>query len=336
MAIIAVITNTNSGLNRKGEVNHGNLDRIVRYCGFHYQTKSEREIPLAVDEVVKSGVDILALNSGDGGNHRVITELMRTCNGNIPLVAALNGGTINVVGSALGFNGSLPWYYLEARSPPENILERIVHSYAHLERPDIPFVERKLLKVTTEDNEQYGFMFANGLVTNFLAEYYRDLSYGPRRFFEVLVKSMSSVFGRHVSSEAREYYCKITKRQDLSIEMDGETVRFERLLGLAASSMNLGIDIGPISLQAFRGIEGNQGFQMLGGDVSVLRFVANLPNLFTGRPIREEGFFDRRTNRAVLTSDEPYDYTLDGDMYTTAGQTVIEAHDRLKFLEPPC
>ena len=106
MATIAVITNPYAKLNRNGTVDHSTIDSMVNGYGLHLKTGSATDIPLAIEEVRLQGADILALNTGDGGLHKLVTEVIYAYPSaeERPLLAPMVGGTNNIVAAALDFH----------------------------------------------------------------------------------------------------------------------------------------------------------------------------------------------------------------------------------------
>ena len=99
---------------------------------------------------------VLAIDGGDGTLHRTLTAVVRTWKDRpLPIIAVLAGGTMNVVAASLRLG-----------SRPERSLAQLV---AQLRAGHTPAtVQRRCLRV----QDTYGFVFGNGLMANFLEEYY--------------------------------------------------------------------------------------------------------------------------------------------------------------------
>ena len=83
---------------------------------------------------------------------------------------------MNVVASSLGIGGR-----------PEGIVAELAAT-VRAGRP-LPTIERRCLKV----GDTYGFVFGNGLMANFLEEYYSgEDGYGPGRALWLLARTFSS------------------------------------------------------------------------------------------------------------------------------------------------
>jgi hypothetical protein len=79
----------------------------------------------------------------------------------LPIVVPLMGGTINMIGSDAGLRNS------------QLSISRKINDFMDKEKP-LPFTERSLIRVTDEsrENPAYGFTWIDGLLYNFLLEYY--------------------------------------------------------------------------------------------------------------------------------------------------------------------
>ena len=98
----------------------------------------------------------IAIHGGDGTLHKSLTAIIRAFQDRpLPIIAILPGGTMNVVASSLHLDGR-----------PEGIVAELA-ALLHAGRP-VPTVDRRCLKV----GDIYGFVFGNGLMANFLEEYY--------------------------------------------------------------------------------------------------------------------------------------------------------------------
>ena len=104
--------------------------------------------------VEERGVGALALNTGDGGAHKIISQLIEMYGSDAPPILVIPGGTINVLSHSLGHRkwGSFnrPWCLTEL-----------------LERDEVETQSRNLVRVEDSEGAHYGFCFANGVVTDF-------------------------------------------------------------------------------------------------------------------------------------------------------------------------
>ena len=130
---------------------------------------------------------VIAVHGGDGTLHKLVTSLGRAFGERpIPPIAILGGGTMNVVAASLR---------IRERAIP------FVHQLVETARAGATFqtVRRRCLRI----GEYLGFIFGNGLMANFLGEYYGTGKYGPARAAWLLLRACgSAVIGGAVRQEA--------------------------------------------------------------------------------------------------------------------------------------
>jgi diacylglycerol kinase family enzyme len=104
---LGVISNPNSGRNRK---HLGSVDGILKTVpgSRHFITDSASSIPQALAEFAREGVNVVALNGGDGTvAHALEGIILDSPFAQPPLLCALPGGTTNVTVGDVGIKGSL-------------------------------------------------------------------------------------------------------------------------------------------------------------------------------------------------------------------------------------
>ncbi len=157
MSGIGIITNPHSKLNKRNPKRQELLGYIVGTHGRLEITNSLEDLGRVATEFLNRGVEILAINGGDGTISRTLTAFAKAYGDTpLPKVAILRGGTINVLASNLGITGT-----------PEKILYRLTEAFSHQTK----LSTRTLGTLRVENN--VGFLFGNGTVPRFLEEYYK-------------------------------------------------------------------------------------------------------------------------------------------------------------------
>lgn len=103
---LGVLSNPNSGGNRKGlaAVNRA-LQRQAD--ALHREAVTVTDTAAALNEFVRKGVDLVAVNGGDGTIQTVLTALFfRKPYKQIPLLAVLRAGTDSIIARDIGIRGS--------------------------------------------------------------------------------------------------------------------------------------------------------------------------------------------------------------------------------------
>ena len=150
--MLGVIASAHSGRNRRRPERLDRLEEIAATAGARFEAPPTLEaLDATVQAFADDGIETLAVNGGDGTLHRVITAAVAAYGADLPRIAVLPGGTMNIVARSTGWLGR----------PPE-ALQRVIDG--HTQERTV-----SLLKV----DELYGFLWGNGLLARFL-EVYED------------------------------------------------------------------------------------------------------------------------------------------------------------------
>lgn len=106
MRSLGLISNPLSGGNRKGM--HIIREVMARHPQiYHREASTPLEIGLVLAEFIRMGVDVVAVNGGDGTAHAVLTKLFHRPPGRlVPLLAILRSGTASMIARDVGLRGS--------------------------------------------------------------------------------------------------------------------------------------------------------------------------------------------------------------------------------------
>ena len=170
---LGVISNPFSRRNARGRLHDRLIPRFVPARENAVHTRTVADLDAALRRLLLDrGVNVLALNGGDGTLHLAVNRLLalRTairgeCGLDLPLprLMFLNGGTLNIVARALGHYGT-----------PIRSLRRFVRRFEGRRLCDIPVRSLDVLEVRGADRPpRYGFVFGSELVANALEMYTR-------------------------------------------------------------------------------------------------------------------------------------------------------------------
>ncbi|MFQ5643442.1 MAG: diacylglycerol/lipid kinase family protein [Thiogranum sp.] len=151
---IGLITNPHS---RRNRAHPGAVQAIVaNHPNIHHQVTPDRDaVPRALRDFAQQGVNVLAINGGDGTTSQVFTELF---NGNpfprLPSVILLPGGTTNMNVGDVGIRGSL-----------QNAVRRMA-DWAGTGKGHVQRLNRVILRIegSVDGNTVYGMSFGAGTV----------------------------------------------------------------------------------------------------------------------------------------------------------------------------
>jgi diacylglycerol kinase (ATP) len=262
----------------------------------------------------------IAVHGGDGTLHKSLSALVRAWRGRpLPPIAVLRGGTMNVVASSLGLDGR-----------PEAVVADLAAA-ARGGRP-LPVIERRCLEVKETSSAggagsaTYGFVFGNGLMANFLEEYYSREAYGPGRAVWMLTRTFGSAL------IDGPYARKIFRRFEGQVLVDGKQLPWSQLTGVGAATVRevgLGFKLNhPADDDLHR-------FGVLAIHASALSLARDLHAVHRGRGISpKRAFSDVASNLRVDSAGKECVYTIDGDLYRTRDVLEVALGPVVRFYKP--
>jgi diacylglycerol kinase (ATP) len=284
----------------------GELGRVVSPDGLENLAIEARRLAAAPPAVI-------AIHGGDGTLHRALGALIHAFSANpeaLPPLAILPGGTMNVVARSLD---------IMVRRP-ERMLADLAEDL-RAGRP-LPTLVRRCLQV----GESFGFVFGNGLMANFLEEYYRDGGYGPRRAMWILTRTFLSAVVR--GPYARRMFRTFAGR----VWVDGQPLPWGRLTGLGVATVR---EVGLGFKLNHRADEDPDRFSVLAIHAGPVALAADLVPVHQGRGIAPKRAWSAvATQLAVEAEDPKWSYTIDGDLYRAEGRIEVGLGPPLRIVRP--
>jgi diacylglycerol kinase family enzyme len=307
---IGLITNPRSRVNLRDP---GRARRLGYLIGSHGQAEATRSLDdlyRVCEEFRKERIDVLGISGGDGTLHHTLTAMIRTYGGALPLppVAILRGGTMNTIARSFGIFGQTPRLTYE-------LVDR--HRLGQL--ATIPWFEREILQI----GDKYGFIFGNGIIYNFLHEYYATGRPSPTTAAQLIMRCAGSAMVN--GPLARRIY----KRFHARVVADGDRWACEDFITVAAAVVEqIGLGFKPF----LRCNERASAFALLGIHTDATGFVAELPAILAGKPMRRDKVIDRVAQEVTFEADGALEYIIDGDTYVQAEPLTLRTGPRLRFL----
>jgi diacylglycerol kinase family enzyme len=291
MSGIGVITNPRSKANKRDP---GKMVRLAYLLGSRGEAQATRSLDdlYRVAEAFKAAdIDILGINGGDGTIHVTLTAFLKVYGeAPFPKVALLGGGTLNTIAKGLGVHGDT-----------QDTLYSIIDRYHAGD--DIETISRPIMKI----GEQFGFIFGNGLVANFLDAYYATGKPSPATGAKLVARAVFAALFR------TRFYHQMSRRWHGRVTVDGERWAREDYTTLTCATVpEIGLGFRPW----YRVLEQPDKLQLLGIHCGAGRVVAQLLRLRRGRPMRRNGTIDALCRDVTIESDEPWRYTVDGDIHS--------------------
>ena len=311
---IGIITNPHSRRNRRNPEQMRRMGYILGQNDTYELTNRVEDVSRVAEQFRDNDIDILALNGGDGTNHVTLTQFIQVYGEHpLPRIALLRGGTMNTTAEGMGIHGT-----------PSRLLANLVEKY-YTGQP-FETTERDTLRVTDENAARYGFIFGNGIVSNFLEIYYDTGTPSPATAAALLARAVVSV------THGGELAQRITRPFRASVDLDDGRehwpVRDYRAI-VAATVDQIGLGFRPF----VRSEERPGAFHILGIHGSTMAIARDLPRMRLGLPVSPEIALSSVASRAVFRCEEPIVYTIDGEMHVSQqGQVELGCGPRLEII----
>jgi diacylglycerol kinase (ATP) len=283
------------------------LERLLDGDGMVARPETRADLEHTAEEFRAAAIETLAINGGDGTLHVVLSAFARAYGtAPLPSVLPLRGGTMNTIADALGIRES-------NGDPLRRLLEK--------RRRGLPArcEERELLAV----GDHLAFLFGTGAIAGYLRLYYETGQPGTWSAAQVLGKGVASSLAGGAYGEA------LVNRWRGRVVADGREWRERDYLAVSAACIDrIGLGFRPWPRATTR----RGHFQALGIHCSAAGFIADLPRIWRGLPLRDGKAIDVMAEKLELFPDGPFDYVLDGDLYEAEGPVTVEAGPRVRFV----
>ena len=310
MGGIGIITNPNSKLNKKKPTRGRLLGYIVGQFGSLEITNSVDDIGRVATLFKEQGIEILAINGGDGTISRTLTAFIRAYGTQeLPKILVLRGGTINMLADNLGIRGT-----------PEEILVRMLECQSGLRSKEICNL------ATLSVAGQTGFLFGNGLIARYLETFYKNKS-GPLGAIVLILK----IYFQWVFSPGN--YRALVYEESYLVDFDGcDAPMPSKSLAMMIST----VEKAPLGFRIFPEARNHSGcfqyfsLEMLARSLPwriLFAFLHNRSGHFFGK-------FSRTASKAVITAQSGLQYyTLDGELFSApAGRLAVEVGPVVQFV----
>ena len=305
--MIGVVTNPRARENATDLARIERLRRILDNEGVFREARTLDEIADIAREFRRSGIDILAIDGGDGTLHHTLSAFIPIYNGeDLPPIALLRGGTMNTIANSLGIKGL-----------SEAILQRIISTVRG--QVVLGVVRANILKV----NDRYGFIFGLGFPVSLLNTYYRGKGRGRGKTIRVLTKILISTLEKEGADSI------FFNPFEADIWLDGEKLPIGRYTGILGSTVK---EVG-LGFKPTRRVREREGlFQILCMDMGPKRMAMNALKVLLGMELGDEKLIDRMVTRSVIKLERAADMQIDGEIFKSPKEIQLHVGPAIRFI----
>lgn len=347
MAIIGVITNPNSGKNRRHRGRRRELERALGSHGVVRETQSIEELGTVVDELLDAGCEYWVCDGGDGTLHWLLSVGHRrakvraelggddVCGATLrlPKVAPANGGSIDFVAHKAGIRGGAP----------EIIRALVEHVRAGTHPPVVPLdtlhIAGDSVNGAGPSLDQIGFAAAiGGVAQRFFDKLYQHKPVQAWRIVDVLARSAAGGVASSAPRSLRGYLAPglqtyaadVFEPARARVDVDGRPLAFDRFSSLQVGSID--ISLGGV-VRTFRHAAAPGVLHAQAISTTRLGVVANLPNIVMGTPIWGKNVFDGPANELCATAlpGHQLDPVVDGELFRGLERLHITRGPRIEI-----
>ncbi len=323
---IGVLTNPNSGKNRRNPGRRTELERAAGRFGIVIQTRDLGDLEAAVHELLDAGCSYWVCDGGDGTLHWLLTvghKLARARLGDearLPRIVPANGGSIDFVAHKAGIRGRAPEVVralvdLVRRDEPPKIVA--LDTLRVICRPDGDPEE------SSASEERIGFATAIGGVAQ---RFFGKLYGGYERIdawsiVDVLARSAAGGVARSVPPPLGTYLVpslqiyadEVFEPTRATVDVDGKRLEYDTFSSLQIGAID--ISLGGV-VRTFRHAAADGVLHAQALSSGRLGVVANLPNIVMGTPIWGRNVYDGPAQRLTATAPpgEHLDPVIDGEL----------------------
>lgn len=351
MARIGVVINANSRKNRRRPLLASEVSEVIGPGGIVRVTSSLAELPVAVDEMVAAGAEVLAAAGGDGALHHLLNVLhgRRLADPSYPLLPLVptNGGTIDFVAKRVGLRGGT----LEILARLRGALER-----GALERAELPSLSLvgERIRASAPDGfagviraplvpaegpfDVLGFaLAAGGVGQRFFEQFYALPDPSPLGVVAVIGRVLASQTARSLGLPAGSRWTSASERvfrpTEAHVWIDGVEVASQRHSALHAGAFD--VDLGGV-VRVFPLAREPGVLHLHAGHVSPWEVLKNLPRIAAGGLLRAEGLVEMPGREMVIESmgEEALAPVLDGEIYAGVSRLEVRPGPRIEIALP--
>lgn len=333
---IGVITNPNSGKNRRHPGRLDALERSLGRYGIIRRTHDQDDLRAAIEEFYDVGCKYWVCDGGDGSLHWLLSianELATARETEWPWIVPANGGTVDFVAAKAGVRGQAV-----------QVVRDLVRCIERRETPTV--VELDTLRVVgTPDGDagepvvRIGFAAAiGGVAQRFFDKLYRYDRIDAWKIIDVVARSTAGGLAASTPASVRRWLVPELQRyaEDVfepiqaEVVVDRQRLPFERFSTLQVGSIDINLS-GVVRTFRHAANDGVLHAQAVGG--SAIDVIVNLPNMVMGTPIWGRRVFDGPASELAVTAAPSHnlDPVIDGELFYGLRKLDISRGPKLRI-----
>jgi len=296
---IRVVINPNAKKFRTGRASFDSYRKLESDMVSIITPASLEELHSATDLMAEEKPDYICIAGGDGTLHVVLSSIINSFLPEpVPPVLILKEGTMDNVARTIKLKGRGP-----------QLLKRLINAINCGD--EIEIHNRTTMKI----NDMYCFLFGTGFITNFLREAYSGKEKGFIRNIQVaLISAREALNNSRTGKIFREMYGEIF--------IDDKKIGIDPVHGLLAGTVeHVGMGFSPMPGAA----EKEGFFEAIIVGLKPSSVIMKLNRLRTGKEIKSEKYLKCHGKKIRMNYADTFDYTMDGDLYQTSGELLVEA-----------
>lgn len=305
--MISVVLNPKARMLRRRPTLVETLGEVVGSAGSVSLPDGLQALDRWAEETLASGCRRIAICGGDGSAHQVLTAIDRIGRPDDLQIMFLHGGTMNTVSRSMGQRGR----------PADQLRSWVAELNGG---PTLERVYRAPLRV---QGTYTGFLFGIGIVPRFIEAYEGTGEPSPGMAAWTLARAVGSAFTG--GAFAKEFFRGI----EAEVQAD-DTIWPTRAWKIltAGAVQHIGL-----SFEPFPGVLKHRGHMHVFATASTpAGFARDLIPLRLGRPATDPNAHDQVCRRLVIRTKEALRYNLDGDLYDTGTEIVVESSAEIPFV----
>ncbi|MBK6918866.1 MAG: hypothetical protein IPH07_15850 [Deltaproteobacteria bacterium] len=320
--IVGVLTNPNSGKNRRHPQRRRDLERAVGAAGIVRETCDVDSLPRVLEEFLDAGCRWWVCDGGDGTLHWMLSvghELVRARRAagvmvDWPGIVPGNGGSIDFVAHKVGIRGDAAQLV--------RVLVHRVRAGVPLDTVSIDTLHVQGRRADGSGIDHLGFASAvGGIAQRFFDKLYERKPVDAWSIARVIGRSTAGAFANHtpglgqlLPAELRDYAEAVFEPTLAHVDVDGRALPFESFASLQVGAID--ISLGGV-VRTFRHAQAPGVLHAQAISTSPLGIVANLPNIVLGTPIWGRQVFDgtAQSMQVRAKGGSTLDPVIDGELF---------------------